>query len=139
MKVYQKLDLAHEKEIKMNITEKYILPMFSSNLVNDPIIEIKGMQVSITISGYDDDENLSEVKFKFYSVIEFTKTSPVFGIINGSYDTLVEVQSSERLIELETINNREYSFRSPKHYALYLDGYGFFQIFAKKFEVERLV
>ena len=43
----------------MNITEKYILPMFSSNLVNDPIIEIKGMQVSITISGYDDDEKLN--------------------------------------------------------------------------------
>ena len=113
--------------------------MFSSNLVNDPIIEIKGMQVSITIAGYDDEEKFSEIILKFYSVIEFTKTSPVFGIIAGAYDTLVEVQNSERLIELETINNHEYSFWSPKRYALYLDGYGFFQIFAKEFEVKRLV
>ena len=76
----------------MNITEKYILPMFSSNLVNDPIIEIKGMQVSITISGYDDDENFSEVKFKFYSVIEFTKIPLFFGIIIVLFVTLVGVK-----------------------------------------------
>lgn len=45
--------------------------MFSSNLEESPNIEMKGMQVVITITGYDDEGIFSEVRLVFDSVIEF--------------------------------------------------------------------
>ena len=123
----------------MTYKTEYVLPMFSSNLEKEPEIQITGLEVAIRISGYDDEEQFSEVLLKFQSVLEFTRTSSKFGITEGSYDTVIKIENSKRLAELKETNERDYAFWSPNQYAFYLDGSGFFQIIADSFEVERLV
>ena len=68
----------------MTYKTEYVLPMFSSNLEKEPEIQITGLEVAIRISGYDDEEQFSEVLLKFQSVLEFTRTSSKFGITEGS-------------------------------------------------------
>lgn len=92
---------------------KYELPMFSSNLENEPQIE-------------------------FVSVIGFKQTSPRFTPqLYGAYDKVVEVIDSEWLEELKEINLEDFSFWKPKHYVLYLDGFGMYQFIAQSFEVRK--
>ena len=74
---------------------------FSSNLEKEPEIQITGLEVAIRISGYDDEEQFSEVLLKFQSVLEFTRTSSKFGITEGSYDTVIKIENSKRLAELK--------------------------------------
>ena len=49
----------------MTYKTEYVLPMFSSNLEKEPEIQITGLEVAIRISGYDDEEQFSEVLLKF--------------------------------------------------------------------------
>ena len=123
----------------MTYKTEYVLPMFSSNLEKEPEIQIRGLEVLIRISGYDDEEQFSEVLLSFHSVLEFTRTSSKFGITEGAYDAVIKIEDSKRLAELKETNERDYALWSPHHYAFYLDGSGFFQIIADSFEVERLV
>ena len=76
---------------------KYELPMFSSNLENEPQIEFKNMNVKITIKGYDENDAICETE----------------------------------------INEEDFSFWKPKHYSLYLDGFGMYQFIAQSLEVEK--
>lgn len=117
---------------------KYELPMFSSNLENEPEIEFKNMDVKIMINGYDENDIICETGIRFISVISFKQTSARFTPqLYGAYDKVVEVIDSEWLEELKNINLEDFSFWKPKHYALYLDGFGMYQFIAQSFEVEK--
>lgn len=117
---------------------KYELPMFSSNLENEPQIEFKNMNVKITIKGYDENDAICETEIKFISVIGFKQTSSRFtSKLYGAYDKVVEVIDSEWLEELKKINEEDFSFWKPKHYSLYLDGFGMYQFIAQSLEVEK--
>lgn len=83
---------------------KYELPMFSSNLENEPQIEFKNMNVKITIKGYDENDAICETEIKFISVIGFKQTSPRFtSKLYGAYDKVVEVIDSEWWNELKRL------------------------------------
>ena len=117
---------------------KYELPMFSSNLENEPQIEFKNMNVKIIIKGYDENDVICETEIKFISVIAFKQTSARFTPkLYGSYDKVVEVIDSEWLEELKKINEEDFSYWKPKHYILYLDGFGMYQFIAQSLEVEK--
>ena len=117
---------------------KYELPMFSSNLENEPQIEFKNMNVKIIIKGYDENDVICETEIKFISVIDFKQTSARFTPkLYGSYDKVVEVIDSEWLEELKKINEEDFSYWKPKHYILYLDGFGMYQFIAQSLEVEK--
>ena len=117
---------------------KYELPMFSSNLENEPQIEIKNMNIKIIIKGYDENNVICETGIKFISVIAFKQTSARFTPkLYGSYDKVVEVIDSEWLEELKRINEEDFSYWKPKHYILYLDGFGMYQFIAQSLEVEK--
>ncbi len=116
---------------------KYELPMFSSNMEKEPQIEFKNMDVKIVIEGYDENDVMRETRIKFISVISFKHSSPRFTPqLYGAYDKVVEVIDSEWLEELKKINLDDFSFWKPKHYVLYLDGFGMYQFIAQSFEVE---
>ena len=117
---------------------KYELPMFSSNLENEPQIEFKNMNVKIIIKGYDENDVICETEIKFISVIGFKQTSPRFTPkLYGAYDKVVEVIDSEWLEELKKVNEEDFSYWKPKHYILYLDGFGMYQFIAQSLEVEK--
>ena len=117
---------------------KYELPMFSSNLENEPQIEFNNINLKSTIKGYDENDAICETEIKFISVIGFKQTSPRFtSKLYGAYDKVVEVIDSEWLEELKKINEEDFSFWKPKHYSLYLDGFGMYQFIAQSLEVEK--
>ena len=54
-----------------------------------------------------------------------------------AYDKVVEVIDSEWLEELKKVNEEDFSYWKPKHYILYLDGFGMYQFIAQSLEVEK--
>ena len=119
---------------------KYELPMFSSNLVSEPNITIKNMDVEIVIEGYDDEDNLSKIGIVFSCVLGMKHTSARFTPnLYGAYDKIVQITETEWLKEMQKLNNEDYSYWNPKHYVMYLDGIGLYQFIAKSVEVRELV
>ena len=117
---------------------KYELPMFSSCLVNEPQIEFKNLDVKIIIKGYDKNDVICETEIKFISVIAFKQNLPRFtSELYNAYDKVVELIDSKWLKELKKIDKEEFTYWNPKHYILYLDGYGMYQFIAQSLEIEK--
>lgn len=115
---------------------KYELPMFSSNLISEPDILIKNMDVEIIIEGYDDEDNFSRICVKFSSVLGMKQTSARFTPnLYGAYDKIVQMSESKWLKEMQELNNDDYNYWKPNHYVMYLDGIGLYQFIAKSVEV----
>lgn len=115
---------------------KYELPIFSSSLEKNPMIESKDMNMEIELIGMDEENRLRKIviKFKFvlcnkYTTVRFTPK------LYDSYDRIVELVDSEWLVELKNINKENFSYWNPKHYIIYLDGVGMFQFIAQGYEV----
>ena len=116
---------------------KYELPIFSSNLEKDPIIEYKDMDMEIELMGKDEENKLKKIVIRFNSVICNKHTSARFTPrLYDSYDRIVELVDSEWLKELKNINEEDYIYWKPKHYIVYLDGFGMFQFIAQDYEVK---
>ncbi|MGT2711234.1 hypothetical protein [Streptococcus oriscaviae] len=120
----------------------YELPMFSTLLSESPRIEFKGMDVYITLKGYDCDDNFFEVTLKFYSVFQFVKTYSHFEGPPFSYDRVEEVTNSKILTILEERNSILFEEIKKegglKHFILLLDSDDSYQIICKSFEVLEL-
>jgi len=118
----------------MIIKKLWELPILSSQLENGLQISINGMEVSLSFT-YLADENIEkEVELKFDSVLCHLHTSERFTkAMLDAYDTVVQIEESDWLNELKKLNERDYEFWKPKHYAVYFDGIGLYQFIAKDF------
>ncbi len=114
----------------------YVLKMFSSCLVSEPVIRIDGMDLFFELKGYDDNNKYHECCIKFVSVIGYEYLLAGFDIIKDSYDTIIEIVDSEWIEKIENKNNGKYIYWKPKHYALYLDEVGQYQFLAQNVIVE---
>ena len=115
---------------------KYELPIFSSTLEKDPIINSKDMNTEIELIGVDEENRLRKIVIKFNSVICNKHTSTRFTPkLYDSYDRIVELVDSEWLDELKGINKEGFNYWKPKHYIIYLDGVGMFQFIVQGYEV----
>lgn len=115
---------------------KYELPIFSSNLKQDPVFESKDMNMGIELIGMDEESRLRKIVIKFISVLCNKHTSVRFTPeLYDSYDRIVELADSEWLAELKDINKEYFNYWNPKHYIMYLDGVGMFQFIAQGYEV----
>lgn len=115
---------------------KYELPIFSSSLKRDPVIEFKDMDMGIELLGMDEESRLRKIIIKFNSVLCNKHTSARFiSKLYDSYDRIVELVDSEWLAELKVVNKEDFSYWNPKHYIMYLDGVGMFQFIAQGYEV----
>lgn len=114
----------------------YELPIFSSTLEKDPIIESKDMNMGIELIGRDEENRLRKIVIKFHSVLCNKHTSARFTPeLYDSYDRIVELVDSEWLIEMKNINKEYFNYWNPKHYIIYLDSVGMFQFIAQGYEV----
>lgn len=115
---------------------KYELPIFSSSLEKEPIIESKDLNIKIELMGTDEENRLRRIKIEFNSVLCNKHTSARFTPkLYGSYDRIVELVDSEWLAELENINKEYFNYWNLKHYIIYLDGFGMFEFIAQGYEV----
>lgn len=115
---------------------KYELPIFSSSLEKDPLIRTKDMDMEIELLGADKDGRLKTIIIRFRSILCNKYTSARFtSQLYDSYDKVVELLESEWLKELERMNERDFRYWKPKHYAIYLDEIGMFQFIAQKCEI----
>lgn len=120
----------------MNSIIRYELPIFSSTLEKDPVVESKNMNMEIELIGADTENRLRKIVIKFNSVLCNKHTSARFTPkLYDSYDRVVELVDSEWLEELKDINGEDYNYWQPKHYIMYLDGVGMFQFIAQGYEV----
>lgn len=115
---------------------KYELPIYSSTLEKDPIIETENLNMRIELIGEDEESRIRKISIQFNTVICNKHTAASFTPkLFDSYDRIVELVDSEWLEELRNINQEEFDFWKPKHYVLYLDDIGMFQFIAKGYEV----
>lgn len=115
---------------------KYELPIFSSSLEKNPMIESKDMNMEIELIGMDEENRLRKIVIKFNSVLCNKYTTVRFTPkLYDSYDRIVELVDSEWLVELKNINKENFNYWNPKHYIIYLDGVGMFQFIAQGYEV----
>ena len=115
---------------------KYELPVFSSSLEKNPIIEFEDMNMKIELIGMDEESRLRKIVIKFNSVLCNKHVTARFTpILYDSYDRIVELLDSEWLEELKNINKEYFNYWNPKHYIIYLDGAGLFQFIAQGYEV----
>lgn len=120
----------------MNVKIKYELPIFSSSLEGDPIVESKDMNIEIKLLGRDEGGRLRKISLKFNAVICYKYTSVRFTPkLFNSYDRVVELLDSEWLDELKKINAESFAYWNPKHYITCLDDSGLFQFIAQGYEV----
>ena len=88
--------------------------------------------------GYDENDVICETEIKFISVIAFKQNLPRFtSELYNAYDKVVELIDSKWLKELKKIDKEEFTYWNPKHYILYLDGFGMYQFIAQSLEVEK--
>ncbi len=120
----------------MEIVKLYELPMLTSNLYQEPSITIHNMNIAIELMGGDVDNKNKRVKLIFKNVLCHMHTSERFTkkMLNA-YDTVVEIKNSYWLKELKKLNERDFQFWFPRHFAVYLDGIGMYQFIAKNYEV----
>ncbi len=118
---------------------KYELPIFSSSLEQDPVIESKDMNMAIELMGMDEENRLRKIVIKFNSVLCNKHTSARFtSKLYDSYDRIVELVDSEWLVELKSVNKEYFNYWNPKHYVIYLDEVGMFQFIAQGYEVRQV-
>lgn len=115
---------------------KYELPIFSSSLEQDPIVESKDMNMEIQLLGRDEEDRLRKIVIKFNSVLCNKYTSARFTPkLYDSYDRIVELVDSQWLVELKNVNKEDFIYWNPRHYIIYLDGVGMFQFIAQGYVV----
>lgn len=115
---------------------KYELPIFSSSLEQDPIIESKDMNMEVKLVGMDEKKKLRKIVIMFNTVLCNKYTAARFTPkLYDSYDRVVELVDSEWLAELKNINKEYFNYWKPSHYIIYLDGVGMFQFIAQGYEV----
>ena len=119
----------------MKTEARYELPIFSSGLKEDPIIETKNLNVKLVLDGYDDEDQEKKVIIQFENVLCYKYTSTSFTqTLYGAYDKIVELMESEWLNELKQVNKDKFNYWGLKHYVLYLDGIGLYQFIAQRYE-----
>ena len=115
---------------------KYELPIYSSTLERDPIIETENMNMKIELIGEDEENKIRKIVIRFKTVICNKHTDASFTPqLFDSYDRIVELVDSEWLEELKSINQEAFNYWNPKHYILYLTDIGMFQFIAQGYEV----
>lgn len=112
----------------MKITKLWELPVLSSEVDEISVVQ---NGCSITITGFN-----GGVKFKlhFNVVLCYRYTSERFTKhLYDSYDTLVEIEDSDWLKELKQLNEDDLNFWKPRHFAIYLDSVGLYEIISNNF------
>jgi len=121
----------------MNSKVIYELPIFSSSLSSQPKVEFVDMDIKITLNGFDDNDNIRTITLIFYSVVNYSQTSVSFcKHLYGAYDKIVEIIDSELLKKLNLANAESFVFWKPRHFVLFLDDIGLFEIAAQKIIVQ---
>ncbi len=115
---------------------KYELPIFSSSLEQNPIIESKDMNMKLELIGVDENNRLKKIEIMFNTVLCNKHTAARFTPkLYDSFDRIVELVDSEWLVELKNINEEEFNYWNLKHYIIYLDEAGMFEFAAQGYKV----
>ena len=118
----------------MEINKMFELPMLSSELDEEIRVEIENFNVNIIVTYFDTNERKLIICFKnalchIHTSKRFTKQ------MLNAYDKIVEVVNSEWLSELQKLNEIDFAFWKPRHFAIYLEKLGMYQIIAQEYEI----
>lgn len=116
----------------------YELKMFSSLLEGEPDIRFEKMDVTMTLRGNDDSDERHECTICFKSVVGFDYSLAGFSRTLDAYDKVVELSDSDWKKQYQKNNADKYNYWMPRHFALYLDGFGLYQFLAKDVNVEEM-
>ncbi len=116
----------------MKINKLWVLPVLSSEVDK---ISFLYDGISIIITGYNEKDG-EKFKLLFNKVKCYKHTDERFTKdYYNCYDTLVEVEDSEWIKELKQLNEEDFNYWKPKHFAIYLDSVGLFEIISNNFVI----
>ncbi len=118
------------------IKRHYELPVCSTDSVTDPIVWCFGKTATIFFDYFVSGEPRRS-GIRFVETIALRTYNERFGQIAGNYDHLTEYLDSPWLSELERRSDRLYrdELASYRHFGIYLDSAGSFEVLAKGFEI----
>lgn len=112
----------------------------SSLLGNNLYLCENGFDATLIFSYYDDNKIEITIELKFGSVLCYKFTSERYTEdLLDAYDTVVQIDDSDWLIEMKKRDERDFKFWHPKHFAIFFDGVGLYQFIARDFEVVKRV
>lgn len=122
----------------MVLLERWTFPV-PSNCINSSVsLTYKHGDAVILFDYYDEeqDDKVYNGGILFESTVAHRHSSEKFTkYISGSYDTLIEIEGSEWISELNTISPECMKKSELKHYVIYLDSYGLYEFIAQGFRL----
>jgi len=120
----------------MQINKLWSLPILSSEIEEGVSISSDGMDIILSFKCLLESSRQKKYEIRFESVLCHMHTSERFTTkMYDSYDTLVSLEESEWLNNLKILNSRDFEFWKPKHFVIYFDGSGQYQLIAREFIV----
>lgn len=98
-------------------------------------------RINLAFDYYDeeDDDKVYNGFIEFVGVGNYRHSTEKFTrFVKGTYDNLCVVRDSEFLKTISMISPEWFDEFNMKHYAIYLDSYGLYEIVASSFEVSEL-
>jgi len=122
----------------MEIKKLWTFPVPSTCLQNGIRFINKTANALILFDYYDenDKDKIYNGGILFNIVVAYKNTDEKFTkSLGGTYDTLVEYKNSEWLEELYKLNPEWAKIWDIRHFAIYFDSYGKYEIIAKDFKI----
>lgn len=122
----------------MDLSELWVFPVPSNCIYSGVSIIYEGGNLILLFDYYDENNNdkIFNSGILFETTIAHRHSSEkVTKFISGTYDKLVEVKDSEWLKELTDISPEWVAWRNFRHYAIYLDSNGFYEVIAENFKI----
>lgn len=122
----------------MEIKELWKFPVPSTCLNNGVQFIHKNADALILFEYYDQENNNDVYNggILFDVALAYRRTSEKFTkSLEGSYDTLVEYIDSDWIKELTNLNPEIAKFWNIRHFAIFLDGNGKYEVIAKNYKI----
>lgn len=123
----------------MNAEKLWTFPVPSTNIATKVLMTYDGANVDLKYDYFDEEQNSKTYNggIKFISAVAFRHSDEKFTrpeFIRSGYDTLIDVRDSHWLKELTDLNREFTSNRNLRHFAIYLDSYGLYEVIAGSYQ-----
>lgn len=121
----------------MIVKKLWEFPISSKRIGEDVKITINDIDLDMEFFCYNENKQRMKVRIGIIAAFCYLHTSETFTQdLFDAYETLVQIEDSDWLIELKERDSRNFEVLHLKHYAIYFDSIGMYQFIAEDFTVD---